>query len=171
MSHVHMTVTHGSDKYRETVRRINYVTPKSFLELIALYKSMLGEKLGNIDTLKERLESGLEKLQATSEMVAELQESLVGEMAIVEEKKAATDALLVNVGKETANAEEQKAASAEDEAAAAEIAKEVGIIQDEAAKEIAAAEPIIQAAEAALASLATPALPGPKLQPTRIRQN
>ena len=153
MSHVHMTVTHGSDKYRETVRRINYVTPKSFLELISLYKSMLGEKLGNIDTLKERLESGLEKLQATSEMVAELQESLVGEMAIVEEKKAATDALLVNVGKETANAEEQKAASAEDEAAAAEIAEEVGKIQAEAEAEIAAAEPIIQAAEAALASL------------------
>jgi len=153
MSHVHMTVTEGSLRYRESLRRVNYVTPKSFLELIALYKLMLGEKLGNIDTLKERLETGLEKLNATSEMVAELQENLVGEQAIVEEKKAATDALLVNVGQETAVAEEQKAASADDEAAAAEIAKEVGIIQAEAEKEIAAAEPIIQAAEAALASL------------------
>ena len=153
MSHVHMTVTEGSLRYRESLRRVNYVTPKSFLELIALYKLMLGEKLGSIDMLKERLETGLEKLQATSEMVAELQENLVGEQAIVEEKKAATDALLVNVGQETAIAEEQKAGSAQDEADAAEIAREVGIIQDEAATEIAAAEPVIQAAEAALASL------------------
>ena len=44
----------------------------------------------------QRLESGLEKLQATAETVAELQEALVGEQAIVEEKKAATDALLVH---------------------------------------------------------------------------
>eukprot|EP01046_Picozoa_sp_COSAG06_P029046 COSAG06_NODE_2665_length_6474_cov_19.662745_2_plen_1866_part_01 len=121
MSRVHMSVTESSLKYRESLRRVNYVTPKSFLELIALYKVLLGEKLGKIDTLKERLESGLEKLQATSEMVAKLQECLVGEQAIVEEKKAATDALLVNVGQETAVAEEQKAASADDEAMLAEL--------------------------------------------------
>ena len=50
-------------------------------------------------------------------------------------------------------AEEQKAGSAEDEAAVAEIAREVGEMQAEAEAEIAAAEPIIQAAGAALASL------------------
>ena len=45
---------------------------------------MLAERLAMIVTDKERLETGLEKLQATSEMVAELQEALVGEQVRLE---------------------------------------------------------------------------------------
>jgi dynein heavy chain len=153
MAHVHGSVTLISEKYMESERRRNYVTPKSFLELIALYKLMLGKKLAAIVVLKEKLESGLEKLQATSEMVAELQEALVGEQAVVEEKKAATDALLVHVGQETQVAEGEKAGAAVEEEACAVIAAEVGVIQADAEKELLAAEPIIAAAEAALNSL------------------
>jgi dynein heavy chain len=153
MALVHNSVTEGSTQFFETQRRYNYTTPKSFLELIALYKSMLNAKFDEIDVLKERLESGLEKLQATSEMVAELQDALVGEQALVEEKKAATDALLVHVGQETSVAEEQKAGAAVEEEGAAEIAAEVAAVQADANKELEAAEPIIQAAEAALNSL------------------
>eukprot|EP01051_Picozoa_sp_SAG22_P001094 SAG22_NODE_38_length_26325_cov_107.302067_32_plen_73_part_00 len=38
MAHVHASVTAMSTKFLEAERRNNYVTPKSFLELIALYK-------------------------------------------------------------------------------------------------------------------------------------
>ena len=61
MSFVHTQVSVLSDTYFETERRRNYVTPKSFLELIDLYKSMLSRKLAEIGALKERLESGLEE--------------------------------------------------------------------------------------------------------------
>jgi dynein heavy chain len=108
--------------------------------------------------MKERLESGLEKLQATAETVAELQDALVGEQEIVEEKKKATDALLAHVGQETASAEEQKDQAAVEEEAADAIAQEVGAIQAQASKELEAAEPIIAAAEAALNSLDKSAL-------------
>ena len=153
MAHVHATVTLASEAYYEAERRRNFVTPKSFLELIALYKQMLAKKLGDVSALKIRLETGLDKLNATAEMVAELQEALVGEQKLVEEKKAATDALLVNVGHETSIAEEQKAAAAVEEEAADVIAREVGSIQAQAEGELLEAEPIIQAAEAALNSL------------------
>ena len=137
----------------ETERRRNYVTPKSFLELIDLYKNMLREKLDEIGKLKERLESGLEKLQATAEMVAELQEALQQDMALVEEKKAATDALLVHVGQETQIADVEKAKAEEEEAKCAEIQTDVAAVQAEAEADLMAAEPVIAAAEAALNSL------------------
>ena len=153
MSVVHAAVTDASVEYFESERRRNYTTPKSFLELIALYKSMLADKLGAVSSLKERLESGLEKLKSTAEMVAQLQEDLVGEQEVVEEKKKATDKLLAHVGQETAFAESEKDKAAVDEEAADAIATEVGEIQAQASKELEAAEPIIMAAEKALNSL------------------
>ena len=153
MAFVHTQVSIQSEQYMETERRRNYVTPKSFLELIDLYKNMLREKLDEIGKLKERLESGLEKLQATAEMVAELQEALQQDMALVEEKKAATDALLVHVGQETQIADVEKAKAEEEEAKCAEIQTDVAAVQAEAEADLMAAEPVIAAAEAALNSL------------------
>jgi dynein heavy chain len=160
MARVHTSVTESSLKFRETQHRFNYTTPKLFLELIALYRSMLESKVGEIDARKEKLESGLEKLQVTSEMVAELQESLVGEMAVVEEKQVATEALLVHVGQATSAAEEQKSAASVEEAAADEIAQEVAAVQADVDKDLEAARPALQAAEAALDSLDKGSHPG-----------
>jgi dynein heavy chain len=93
-------------------------------------------------------------------MVAELQESLVGEMAVVEEKQVATEALLVHVGQATSAAEEQKSAASVEEAAADEIAQEVAAVQADVDKDLEAARPALQAAEAALDSLDKGSHPG-----------
>lgn len=63
MAHAHGTVKKVSDQYAAVERRYNYVTPKSFLELISLYESMLGKQRKQIMESVERLESGLVKLQ------------------------------------------------------------------------------------------------------------
>lgn len=39
-------------------RRHNYTTPKSFLELISLYKALLARKREELRQAKERLENG-----------------------------------------------------------------------------------------------------------------
>ena len=158
MSFVHTAVESASVDYFNSDRRYNYTTPKSFLDLIALYKSMLDSKKKDIRVLKERLESGLEKMNSAAEQVAELQENLVKDMVIVESKKAATDALIVIVGKETAIAEEQKAAAAIEEDKCSAIAREVIAFQKECDKDLEAAEPIIREAEAALNTLDKKAL-------------
>lgn len=46
-------------------RRHIYTTPKSFLELINLYKSMLKKKTEELKNNKERYETGLLRLEAT----------------------------------------------------------------------------------------------------------
>ena len=153
MANVHKTVEQASADFFSTERRYNYTTPKSFLDLITVYKTMLAQKKSDIRMLKERLENGLEKMNSASEQVAELQENLVKDMEIVEAKKAATDELIVIVGQETAVAEEQKAAAAIEEEACSKIAEEVMAFQAECDKDLEAAEPIIAEAEAALNTL------------------
>jgi hypothetical protein len=66
--------------------------------------------------LKDRLENGLEKMRSAADQVAMLQENLKVEVEIVNDKKKATDELIVNVGQETAVAEVQQKAAAEEEA-------------------------------------------------------
>lgn len=153
MAFVHRSVETASTDFFASDRRYNYTTPKSFLDLISLYKRMLESKKSEIRVLKERLENGLEKMNSAAEQVAELQENLVKDMIIVEAKKLATDELIVVVGKETAIAEEQKAGAAVEEAKCSAIAEEVIAFQKECDKDLEAAEPIIREAEAALGTL------------------
>ena len=65
-----------SGKLYEMERRYVYTTPKSFLELIKLFKSMLQQKRDNLLKNRERYESGLIKLRETAEQVAIIEEEV-----------------------------------------------------------------------------------------------
>uniref|UniRef100_A0A7S0GLB7 Dynein heavy chain n=1 Tax=Micromonas pusilla TaxID=38833 RepID=A0A7S0GLB7_MICPS len=154
----HTAVNDASIKYLEEDRRYNYTTPKSYLELISLYKDMLAAKRSELKQAKERLENGVDKIAQASAQVADLQVNLKEEQIIVEEKKANTDALIVSIGKEKAIVDEAVESASGDEAECAQIAEEVSAFQAECEEDLKAAEPIIQAAEAALNSLDKKAL-------------
>ena len=79
--------------------------------------------------------------------------NLKQEQIIVEEKKSATDALIVNIGQEKAVVDEAVEASRGDEEACATMQFDVEAFQNECAEELKAAEPVIAEAEAALNSL------------------
>lgn len=72
MAYVHMSVNQTSKEYLSNERRYNYTTPKSFLEQIKLYRSLLGQKSKDLATKMERLENGLQKLNSTSAQVRSL---------------------------------------------------------------------------------------------------
>lgn len=153
MAFAHQSVTEASQQFLEAFRRYNYTTPKSYLELIALYKNLLAAKRQEVVAAKERLQSGVEKIAQASAQVADLQVSLKEEQIIVEEKKAATDELIVSIGKEKAVVDEAVESGRADEEIASAIAAEVEAFQAECTRDLQAAEPIIAAAEAALNSL------------------
>lgn len=69
MAYVHMSVDDKSKEYLANERRYNYTTPKSFLEQIKLYCSLLGQKSNDLSIKLERLENGLTKLNSTSAQV------------------------------------------------------------------------------------------------------
>ena len=67
MPYSFLAVMETSTEYAQTERRFNHATPKSFLELIALYKSILGKRRGEADSSITRLSNRVTKLESTAE--------------------------------------------------------------------------------------------------------
>ena len=53
-------------RYLEVTRRYNYTTPKSYLELISLFKLLLASKRAQLSANKLRLQNGVEKISQAS---------------------------------------------------------------------------------------------------------
>ena len=70
MAGVHQSVNQMSVSYLQNERRYNYTTPKSFLEQIKLYQSLLVMKHSELQAKMTRLENGLEKLGNTASQVS-----------------------------------------------------------------------------------------------------
>ncbi|GIQ86335.1 dynein heavy chain, partial [Kipferlia bialata] len=153
MADAHRTVNEVSQRYAVVERRHNYTTPKSFLELISLYKKLLKDKRATIGGQIERLEQGNVKLETTESDVALLQEELKKQQRIVEERKKAADELLVEVGRDQAIVEERRAVANVEAQKCAVIEKDVMAQNAEAQEALNEAEPIVQAALDALNTL------------------
>jgi len=153
MAFVHESVGVSAERYRAMERREIYTTPKSYLELIALYKDELTINRDKLQVLKDQLVEGLLKLDDAEQQVADMQITLKEEAAFVATKSKETDELIIVVGKESIIAEEEGAKAAIEEAEVNEIAIGVAEFQVQANKDLAAAEPAIEKAMAALGGL------------------
>ena len=142
-----------SDKFLEQERRFNYTTPKTFLELIKLYKSLLLDKRGATETNIERLSNGLDKLMKTQKDVDVLVEQAKVKAVEVAEKveSAGAFAAKVDVEKESASQENDLAQIEADKCAV--IATEVSAKQVSVQADLDAAEPLVDQALAALDTL------------------
>lgn len=111
MAYSSTLVKQTSEEYRLRHKRHTYSTPKSYLELIMLYKSMLHKKKKEVSEMIDRLASGIEKLKQTTSDVSALEEKLKLQQVVVKEKEEAANLLLDKVGKEKTiiEAENQKA--------------------------------------------------------------
>lgn len=69
MAHVHSSVREMSGCYYQNERRYSYATPRSFLEQISLFKSLLKRKREEVQQRKEHLGNGIQKLRTTASQV------------------------------------------------------------------------------------------------------
>lgn len=76
-----------SNEIKEVERRFVYTTPKSFLELVKLFKGMLGKKMNYLSEEKEKFEIGVQKLRDTEEAVAGIEQELKVKSVEVEQLK------------------------------------------------------------------------------------
>ena len=111
MADVHLSVGTASANYYQVEKRYNYTTPKSFLELVGFYKLLLAKKKLELANGMKRLDIGLDTLNRTNKDVAVLAEFLIEKKKEVEMKKAATDVLLEEMGKQRSEAETQQGKS------------------------------------------------------------
>jgi len=150
MAEEHLSVAKMSRHYLETQRRYNYVTPKSYLELISFFKYLLNNKRGDLQRLIDRLDVGLSTLRKTSEDVAELQKDLKITMEKVEEKKVKTNKLIEEMGVQQAAAKVEEDAAQIEATKANEESEKAAVIESQAEEELKTAKPAMEAAAAAV---------------------
>lgn len=147
------TVNEFSKKILDQERRFVYTTPKSFLELIKLFKTMHEKKEGELLDNKDKYELGVSRLTETGEVVAKLEEELKVFSVEVEAKKKSADAQAEIVGKEKAIVEAENAKAEVEAANCAQIKATVESKLASVSKDLAEAEPLVEKAKHALAGL------------------
>ncbi|KAI3429649.1 hypothetical protein D9Q98_005734 [Chlorella vulgaris] len=140
-------------KYLGEERRRVYSTPKTFLELIKLYRSLLASKRQEVQVSIERLSTGLSKLTKTQKDVDVLVEQARVMAVEVEEKVAAASRFAEEVGVEKEKVNAENAAAQVEADSCATIAREVTKLQARCEVELAAAEPLVAQAQEALDTL------------------
>ena len=90
------------------LRRHNYVTPTSYLELIQTFKSLLSAKRDEILSLKNRYVIGLEKLEFAASQVSVMKDELIALQPKLVETSAETEKLMVKIAQDTVEVEAKK---------------------------------------------------------------
>nr|CAD7573553.1 unnamed protein product [Timema californicum] len=149
----HVSVTNISERYYEVLRRRNYVTPTSYLELILMFKSLYEKKVEQITAQKNRYIVGLEKLDFASGQVRNLQEQLYDLQPQLIDTSEKTEKLMIKIEQDTVVVEAKKEIVAADEALANEAAAAAQAIKDDCESDLAEAIPALEAALQALNTL------------------
>ena len=107
-----------STEYESKLKRVNYVTPTSYLELIKAFKDSLGVQRELISSQKKRYDNGLQQLAFATESVNKMSEELTALQPVLVEKQEETAALMVEIEAKLPGVEEQKAVVGADAAVA-----------------------------------------------------
>lgn len=143
----------AAQKIFEKERRYVYTTPKSFLELLELFKIMIEKKRLELESEKDIYELGLVKLEETEQKVAELQEDLKIKSVDVEKKKEDADKVAEVVGREKSKVEEESEKARQEENKCIQIKKDVEDQKVSCEEDVKKLTPLVQSAKENLNSL------------------
>uniref|UniRef100_A0A7S2SR52 AAA+ ATPase domain-containing protein n=1 Tax=Mucochytrium quahogii TaxID=96639 RepID=A0A7S2SR52_9STRA len=150
---IHTSVVDISHEFFDMLRRKVYTTPKSYLDLIALYLTMLKEKRQELIVVENRMKVGVKKLNETNSLVDDLQAELVELQPVLEVKAVETEQLIERVNVDKAEAAEVEERVSKDEAVVKAKAAEVAAVQSDAQADLDKAMPALNKALKALDSL------------------
>ncbi|XP_030068202.1 dynein axonemal heavy chain 3 [Microcaecilia unicolor] len=142
-----------SGVFYNTLRRHNYVTPTSYLELILTFKTLLNSKRQEVDLMRNRYIVGLQKLDFASSQVSIMKMELTALQPELIQTSAETEKMMVKIEKETVEVDAKKALVSADEKEANEAAAASQAIKDECEGDLAEAMPALEAALSALDTL------------------
>jgi dynein heavy chain, axonemal len=140
-------------RYYQELKRYNYTTPTSYLELINLYIDILKKQQEKISANERRYRVGLDKLRETEGIVANLEAELTEMKPVLEKASKDTAELLIVVAADQKDADAQAAVVAIDVEGANKVAAGVKVIKDDCQQDLDAAMPAYESALKALATL------------------
>jgi dynein heavy chain len=140
-------------RFQEHEGRFVYTTPKTYLEMLHLYKTMLTKKREEQDQKIFRLASGIEKLTRASDDVEMLEANLKIMLASAQEKAEVAQSIAAKAQKEKSIVDIENEKAVKEQAQVAEIQIAVQSKAEDTANDLAKAEPALHAAMAALDSL------------------
>uniref|UniRef100_A0A8C3QD06 Dynein axonemal heavy chain 12 n=1 Tax=Geospiza parvula TaxID=87175 RepID=A0A8C3QD06_GEOPR len=136
-------------KFLQSLGRHNYVTPTSYLELIAAFQRLLTEKRDSVMKAKKKYVNGLDKLAFAESQVGRMKIELIELQPKLEEAKV-----------ENAIEEKRKIVKVDEEIATAK-AEEAQALKNECESDLAEALPVMEAAIGALDTLKASLIVGP----------
>lgn len=152
---VHLSVGVFSTEFHQKYRRTNYVTPKNYLDYISTYNNLLSTNRELNGKLCARLESGLEKLEESSQQLEVLNKQLAEQKIAVKNKTEACNDLLQVITVNTTVAEEKKALAEKKEVELDSQLVQIAKDKEEAEVALAEALPALEQARLALANLSS----------------
>ncbi|KAJ3073482.1 Dynein heavy chain 1, axonemal [Podochytrium sp. JEL0797] len=150
---MHESVRACCIKYKNEVNRNNYVTPKSYLELLGLYKKLLDKKRNELLALRKRTATGLEKLLNATKEVEILQEELEAMAPMLLQTSQETEYAMKKIAVDKVKAEEMKEIVMKEESSATKKAEETKNIAEDAQRDLDEALPALDAAVESLNNL------------------
>ena len=150
---VHRSIEQASVRFFNELRRRVYTTPKSYLDLINLYMSMLKGLQDVVEVKSDRMKVGVRKLNETNAVVDGLKAELVKLEPILKEKAIETEALLIDVAKQKGEANIVAEKVAQEEAIVGKQAAETAAVAADAQRDLDRALPALESAVKALNSL------------------
>ncbi|KAG8235431.1 hypothetical protein J437_LFUL015496 [Ladona fulva] len=149
----HGSIRDISERYYSILKRHNYVTPTSYIELILTFLDLYKAKVQDINKLISRYAVGLEKLDFASSQVAVMQNELTALHPQLVETSEQTEKLMIKIEQDTIVVEAKKEIVGADEALANEAAAAAQAIKDDCESDLAEAIPALESAISALNTL------------------
>jgi len=153
IARVHDIVVNACEEYFQKYRRHVYVTPKSYLSFIQLYKSIYNKFYKEINRKADNIKEGLAKIDKASEDVEQMKKDLAVKKVDVKNAQEDTKKVLKDCERFSAEAEVQKAEAKAIEADCLQTKADIAKSKGAAAEKLAAATPALVRAQAAANSL------------------
>uniref|UniRef100_A0A663MBB6 Dynein axonemal heavy chain 12 n=1 Tax=Athene cunicularia TaxID=194338 RepID=A0A663MBB6_ATHCN len=149
----HTSVLSLSVRFLQSLGHHNYVTPTSYLDLIAVFRKLLTQKRDTVMKARKKYVNGLDKLAFAESQVGEMKQELVQLQPKLEEAKLDNADMMKTIEIESAEVEEKRKIVKVDEEIATEKAEEAQMLKNECESDLAEAIPALEAALDALDTL------------------